>query len=200
MNDSKIIASCEKMASDNEAEMLPVVNEDGEVVGRATRDECHNGYKTGCKPLHPVVHLQLFNSEGEIYLQKRPEWKKIQPGKWDTAVGGHVDAGENITAALRREVEEEIGLAGIVYEYIGCYVFESDVERELVYVFSCVTDNKPKPAAGELDGGAFFSKDNLHNAFNQGLLTPNFVGEYERFFGKLYNHVFKYMKCPQTTK
>ena len=40
--------------------------------------------------LHPVVHLHLFNSRGELYLQKRPEWKDIQPGRWDTAVGGHV--------------------------------------------------------------------------------------------------------------
>lgn len=38
--------------------------------------------------LHPVVHLHLFNSRGELYLQKRPEWKDIQPGRWDTAVGG----------------------------------------------------------------------------------------------------------------
>lgn len=39
--------------------------------------------------LHPVVH-HLFNFRGELYLQKRPEWKDIQPGRWDTAVGGHV--------------------------------------------------------------------------------------------------------------
>lgn len=58
--------------------------------------------------LHPVVHLHLFNSRGELYLQRRPVWKDIQPGRWDTAVGGHVDYGETVDDALRREVREEL--------------------------------------------------------------------------------------------
>ena len=72
---------------DNMNEMLPLVDEEGNIIGAATRGECHGG----SKPLHPVVHLHVFNSRGELYLQRRPQWKDIQPGKWDTAVGGHVD-------------------------------------------------------------------------------------------------------------
>ena len=68
---------------DNNKERFPIVDEEGRVVGAATRGECHNGSKL----LHPVVHLHVFNSRGEVYLQKRPEWKDIQPGKWDTSVG-----------------------------------------------------------------------------------------------------------------
>ena len=62
---------------DNQEEMFPVVNAMGEVVGCATRGECHSGSHL----LHPVVHLHVFNNKGEVYLQKRPEWKDIQPGK-----------------------------------------------------------------------------------------------------------------------
>ena len=76
--------------ADNREELFPVVDAAGRVVGRATRGECHGGSML----LHPVVHLHLFNSCGELYLQKRPAWKDIQPGRWDTAVGGHVDWGE----------------------------------------------------------------------------------------------------------
>ena len=72
------------MKGDNNQEMFPIVNEDGNIVGAATRGECHNGSKL----LHPVVHLHVFNSEGQLYLQRRPAWKDIQPDKWDTAVGG----------------------------------------------------------------------------------------------------------------
>ena len=78
------------MNRDNPSELFPVVDETGRVVGCATRGECHDGRRL----LHPVVHLHLFNSRGELYLQKRPLWKDIQPGRWDTAVGGHVDYGE----------------------------------------------------------------------------------------------------------
>lgn len=89
---------------DNESELFPVVDGEGRVIGKATRGECHGGSML----LHPVVHLHLFNSKGELYLQKRPEWKDIQPGRWDTGVGGHVDFGEEVSDALLREAREEL--------------------------------------------------------------------------------------------
>ena len=64
-------------------EFFPLVNEAGETIGRASRAECHNGSKL----LHPVVHLHIFNHQGDLLLQKRSMKKDIQPGKWDTAVG-----------------------------------------------------------------------------------------------------------------
>ena len=53
---------------DNLQERFPIVDDEGHVVGSATRGECHNGSRL----LHPVVHLHVFNSRGEVYLQKRP--------------------------------------------------------------------------------------------------------------------------------
>ena len=113
---------------DNKQEIFPLVDEVGTVIGSATRGECHSGSKL----LHPVVHLHVFNSKGEVYLQRRPDWKDIQPGKWDTAVGGHIDYGENPHDALRREVREELGIEDFTPISMGKYVFESKKERELV--------------------------------------------------------------------
>ena len=58
-------------------EWLPIVDKNGNVQGRALRSICHNGSFL----LHPVVHLHLFNSEGELCLQKRASTKDIQPNK-----------------------------------------------------------------------------------------------------------------------
>ena len=94
----------------NTEELFPIVDENGNVIDAATRKECHSGSKL----LHPVVHLHIL-SEGKdaLYLQKRSMNKDIQPGKWDTAVGGHVDLGENVMTALLRETREELGNLGI---------------------------------------------------------------------------------------
>ena len=158
--------------------MFPLVDESGTVTGKATRGECHGGSKR----LHPVVHLHVFNSRGEIYLQKRPEWKDIQPGKWDTAVGGHLTYGETPGEALRREVREELGMTDFRPEPIATYVFESQRERELVYVNRTVYDGPVRPAAEELDGGRFWTAHEVREAMGKGVFTPNFEHEYRRFF------------------
>ena len=156
------------------------MDEEGNVVGSATRGECHNGSRW----LHPVVHLHVFNSNGDIYLQKRPEWKDIQPGKWDTAVGGHVDYGETPEEALQREVREELGITEFTPKLIDKYVFDSHRERELVYVNSSTYDGEIHPSADELDGGRFWTMEEIKEAMGKGILTPNFESEFKRCFAK----------------
>ena len=69
------------VTSDKDTELFPEVDEAGNVVGQMSRAEAHDGTKR----LHPVVHLHVFNSKGELYLQHRAKWKTVQPDKWDTA-------------------------------------------------------------------------------------------------------------------
>lgn len=166
------------MNKDNEKELFPVVDEHGNVIDAATRGKCHNGSKL----LHPVVHLHLFDKEGRLFLQRRPDWKDIQPGKWDTAVGGHVDLGENIMQALRREAKEELGLTDFEPELLRQYVFESDVEKELVNAFKTVCDQIPAPS-DELNGGRFWTSEEIVDALGKGVFTPNFESEYRMLFG-----------------
>lgn len=170
---------------DNSQELLPVVDAEGNVVGQTSRGVAHNGID---KPLHPVVHLHVFNPQGELFLQHRPAWKDIQPDRWDTAVGGHVDWGEDIATALHREVREEIGLdltrLHTAPEFLVRYVFESSRERELVNVFRLVTAEQPHPSE-ELDGGRFFSPVEIAERMGTDFFTPNFEQEYQRVFGPM---------------
>ena len=177
-NGAAVPSHIEKKMKDNEKEIFPLVDEDGRVIGKATRGECHNGSRL----LHAVVHLHVFNSQGEVYLQKRPEWKDIQPGKWDTAVGGHIDYGETPEEALTREVREELGITDFVPERMGKYVFDSRRERELVYVNRTVYDGPIRPSAEELDGGRFWSMQEIREAIGKDILTPNFESEFQKFF------------------
>ena len=116
------------------SEMFPVIEPNGMVTGRAERSYCHSG----AKPLHPVVHIQILNRFGQLYLQKRSMHKDIQPGKWDTAVGGHVSYGESVMEAVFREAYEELGFMDFNPIGVKSYVFESEIEKELVNVFAAV--------------------------------------------------------------
>ncbi|MCQ2083409.1 MAG: NUDIX domain-containing protein [Bacteroidaceae bacterium] len=166
------------MMQDNNNELLSEVDENGNVIGCITRGEAHDG----CKKLHPVIHLHVFNSKGELYLQHRPKWKLIQPDRWDTACGGHVAYGESIGQAFEREVSEELGISVANAEPLGAYVFESARERELVNVFKAVYDGPINPDKDELDGGRFWTRTEILDSMGKGTLTPNFESEYRRFF------------------
>lgn len=56
-----------------------------------------------------VVHVSIFNSKGEMLIQKRQKDKKLWPDLWDVTVGGSVIAGESSVEAAERETLEEIG-------------------------------------------------------------------------------------------
>lgn len=167
------------MAND---ELFPVVDTEGRVIGSATRGECHSGSMI----LHPVVHLHVFSPDGALLLQKRSDDKDIQPGRWDTSVGGHVDYGESIDDALRREAREELGLSDFNPISLAPYVFQSSVERELVNPFIAVV-SRDYPFAfqrEEISEIAFWTPDEIEAAIGCGILTPNFEQEYSHLLKK----------------
>jgi isopentenyldiphosphate isomerase/intracellular septation protein A len=164
-------------------EWLPVVDEEGKILGRALRSACHGGEKI----LHPVVHLHVMNKNKHLFLQKRPETKFIQPGKWDTAVGGHIAFGEDIKTALQREAYEEIGLKDFNAKPIGNYLFESDIERELVYSFLSFDYKGIKLHSEEVTEGKFWTKKQIEQNLGKGVFTPNFEMEYQH---QLKNKIF----------
>lgn len=162
-------------------EWFPVVEPSGMVVGRASRRYCHSG----AKPLHPVVHLHIMDRFSRLYLQKRSAAKDIQPGKWDTAVGGHVDYGESIIEALYREASEELGFSEFNPVRIMSYVFESEVEKELVNVFAAIGNFSLHPDTEEVDEGRFWDLEEIEENFGKSVFTPNFEQEYIRIRDRL---------------
>jgi isopentenyl-diphosphate delta-isomerase type 1 len=151
-----------------------LVDESGWVVGKATRSECHNGSKR----LHPVVHLHVFNRRGDWLLQRRSATKDVQPGRWDTSVGGHVAFGETIEQALRREVREELGIETFDPLFLRCYVFESEIERELVYSYRTVCEGPFAPNLSEIDEIRFWTAKAIRQQLGYATFTPHFEDEF----------------------
>jgi len=155
-------------------EYFPIVTEEGVVTGKASRTECHSGTFL----LHPVVHLHVFNSGGELYLQKRAMDKDIQPGKWDTSVGGHVDYGEETEDALRREVREELGITDFKPVFMRRYKFVSDREAELVNSYYTLYDGDIQPDPVEISEGKFWKISEIEQQLGKNVFTPNFENEF----------------------
>lgn len=86
-------------------ELIDVVNEDDQVIAIKTRGEIH-----AAGLMHRAVHILVFNSRGELFLQKRSMQKDEQPGLWDSSAAGHVDSGEDYLGCAQREIEEELGI------------------------------------------------------------------------------------------
>jgi isopentenyldiphosphate isomerase len=166
------------MINPSTVEWFPVVDEDGIEFSRAPRSLCHDGKSM---LLHPVVHFHLFNTKGELFLQKRAMTKDLLPGKWDTAVGGHLSPGENAETALKREAEEELGIKNIRFRFINKYLWESPRERELVYSFTGTSEEIPVVNPEEIEDGRFWSLLEIKDNLGIGIFTPNFEKEFLDF-------------------
>ena len=111
-------------------EFLPIVNERGNIVGRAMYVELHQGNKM----LHPVAHLHVINGKG---VTTRLYW-------W------HVAFGDTPEKTLRRKMTETLGLSGAAPKLKRQYIRESKTEKELVYVFVVVSEeDMPIPPEGK---------------------------------------------------
>ena len=158
-------------------EWFDIITPNGESLGCATRALCHR-----CPALlHRVVHVLVCNRSGDLYLQKRSPAKDIQPGRWDSSAGGHVDHRESIPAAAARELREELGIAAAPLVFLYSYIWTSDRERELVATFACRFDGCCYPDPVEIEQGRWWSPAEIEAGLSSGTFTPNFIEEYRRF-------------------
>ena len=123
----------------NATEFLPIVNERGNIVGRAMYVELHKGNKM----LHPVAHLHVINGKGET---TRLYW-------W------HVAFGDTPEKTLKRKMAETLSLTGVNPKLKRQYIRETKTEKELVYVFTVVSEEDlPLTPVGEAYS-SIFDKD-----------------------------------------
>lgn len=165
---------------DNKVELLAVVNDRGEIIGNLPRSEIHGNPSL----VHRVVHVLVFNTKGELLLQKRSMNKDVAPGKWDTSVGGHVSSGETLDEAVKREMEEELGITSCKPEFLYTYIHSNEYETELVYTYSCSHDGKINFQKDEIDEVRPWSMEEIKRNIGNGILSDNFEHEIQTYINK----------------
>ncbi len=138
-------------------EIFDVVNERDKVIDRKPRSEVH---ARGL--LHRAVHVLVFNSHGEVFLQKRSMTKDREPGKWDSSTSGHVDSGEDYDACAIRELREEIGLIvpktpERLFKIDAC----AETDQEFVWVYRCQAEGPLQLHPDEIECGGWFAPDKI---------------------------------------
>jgi isopentenyl-diphosphate delta-isomerase type 1 len=134
-------------------EIFDVVNERDEVIGQRPRSEVH---RLGLK--HRAVHVLVFNSRGEVFLQKRSMKKDCFPGVWDSSASGHLDRGESYDACAMRELHEEIGLRVCeaperLFKVDAC----PQTGQEHVWVYRCQAEGPFVLHPEEIERGEWFT-------------------------------------------
>ncbi|MDE3068075.1 MAG: NUDIX domain-containing protein [Verrucomicrobiota bacterium] len=137
-------------------DFFDVVNERDEVIDRRPRSEVH---ARGLR--HRAVHVQVFNSRGEVFLQKRSAKKDRQPGVWDSSCSGHVDAGETYDEAAVRELREELGLESKAPPKLFKLAACAETDAEFVWVYRCESDGPFQLHPDEIDTGGWFAPETV---------------------------------------
>jgi isopentenyl-diphosphate delta-isomerase type 1 len=158
-------------------EIFDIVDKDDRIIGQATRSQVHGNPNL----IHRVAHVLLFNSQGKLYLQKRALSKHVQPGKWDTSVGGHLDQGESYREAALREMEEELGVRPAEMRFLYKYRHANTFESETVSTFHCIWDGPIQFNPEEIEAGRFWELDEIQEQSSIGVFTPNFLDELNRY-------------------
>ena len=156
-------------------ELLEIYDEAGNSLGLAPRGLCHGNPEL----IHRTAHVAVFHPEtGDLLLQKRSAAKDIQPGKWDTAVGGHLAPGESYMDGARRELAEELGVTGEVkLRFLFDLKIRNEIESEDVRVFGLYRADGFSAQAEEIDEIRFWKADELFSPAARAAFTPNLCVE-----------------------
>ncbi|MDF3936546.1 NUDIX hydrolase [Pseudomonas citronellolis] len=158
-----------RLASDRE--LIAWVDERDQLLGELPRAELRQRGLIG-----RGTFILLFNSAGELCVHRRSLSKAVYPGYWDAAAGGMVQASESYALSASRELEEELGVAGVELREVGTFLFDEPGNRLWCAVFAATWDGplklqpeevlearfvEPHAALAEAQAGASYCPDSL---------------------------------------
>lgn len=143
-----------------------LVNEEDDPIGTMEKMEAH---REGL--LHRAFSVLVFNSKGEMLLQKRAKSKYHSAGLWSNACCSHPKPGENTDDAAKRRMKEELGI-DIQPKYLYKFKYKVELENDLIenefdHVYVCQFDGEPTINRSELDGFSYVSLDELKLQLSQ---------------------------------
>jgi isopentenyl-diphosphate delta-isomerase len=114
--------------------------------------------------LHRAFSILLFNSKGEMLLQKRAAHKYHSAGLWTNACCSHPRPGEQMDDAVRRRLKEEMGIDAqptYAYKFLYKVKLQDLTEYEFDHVFVGQFDEEPLPNPDEVQSWKYESLESI---------------------------------------
>ena len=166
----------------SEAEQLILVDANDEPIGYLDKSACHDGPGT----LHRAFSLFILNPDGELLIHQRAAAKRLWPNYWSNSCCSHPRAGESMQQAIKRRLEQELGLAAELqylykFEYRAQY-HAIGTEHELCSVYAGVSDSEPVINTTEIRDWRWIDLPTLRTQLKQTSeqFTPWFQMEFQR--------------------
>ena len=149
-------------------EIVVIVDDHNNVVGAAPRRDMR-----AQRLPHRSTYILVFNSQGELYVQKRTMTKDIFPGYYDIAAGGVVLADESYDESAQRELYEEMGIRGVPLTALFTFYYTDARTRVWGGVYKCVYDGELVLQAEEVESGEFLQIDEILRRAHTEPYTPD---------------------------
>lgn len=157
-------------------EVVIIVDEANNEVGAVPRQEMRAG-----RLPHRATYILVFNSNGEIYVQKRTRTKDVFPGYYDVAAGGVVLAGESYEEGAVRELAEELGIRETPLVTLFDFFYENEYIRLWGRAFSCVHVGNLVLQEEEIESGSFMNVDEVLRLAETEPFTPDCLYVLQRY-------------------
>jgi len=147
-------------------EFILTVDENDNVIGKEEKIKTHREGK-----LHRAFSIFIFNSKGELLLQKRAKTKYHSGGLWTNTCCSHQRPEETLEKAVHRKLKEEMGFDCELKE-IFSFTYEAKLdnnifEREIDHVFIGKFDGEPIPNPEEVDGWKWIYVEELKRGIRE---------------------------------
>jgi 8-oxo-dGTP pyrophosphatase MutT (NUDIX family) len=165
-------------------EVVTIVDEKNNIIGSEPRSRM----RTYGLP-HRATYILVFNSDGELFVQKRTPDKDVYPGFYDVAAGGVVKAGETYEKSASRELYEELGVAGVALNYLFDFYHEDVGNRVWGRSYWCVYDGAVRLQEEEVESGRFYSIEKILMLIERKRFTPDGLYVLQRYLDVNERHV-----------
>ena len=164
----------------SDAEQIAWVDEQDNLLGAIGRAELRDRGLIG-----RGTYILVFNSAGDLCVHRRTLSKAIYPGYWDVAAGGMVQAHESYAESAARELEEELGVSGVVLRAHEQFFFDQPGNRVWCAVFSAVWDGPLRLQPEEVLEARFIPVDEVMGETEHKPYCPDSLAALKRYLASL---------------